>query len=101
MASLLSPPCSAGGSAHWTSAHPKRLLHDQWARQERYAVHSECSCSMGAQDKVGCGGDICHLLTWNPPSPGQHSLLRFKGFVWVITCHFKTDCSISTKNNTL
>lgn len=30
--------CSQGGPAHWTAAHPQRLLHHQWARQKRWVL---------------------------------------------------------------
>lgn len=76
------PPCSKSGLAHWTSAHPQRLLHHQRAGQEWCVYTQAAPQAWGAEDQRGRRGVFV-----------THSYVRpffsgVKGFVWVITCHF-------------
>lgn len=50
---FLFPRCSTGSAAHWTPAHPQRLLHHQRARQERYAVPRAAPAAQGKRARVG------------------------------------------------
>lgn len=66
---FLFPRCSTGSSAHWTPAHPQRLLHHQRARQKRYAVLQAAPAAQGTRARVG--GMSATILMRDLASAGQ------------------------------
>lgn len=70
LTTFLFPPRSSGSSAHWTPAHPQRLLHHQRPRQKRYAVWHGRPRTRGAQGGEGVSATV---VTCELASAGQLS----------------------------